>query len=108
MSTPKQRKDFYGRLKNPYYGRPIVIQRETIGSQFIIVVQQTGEAVACVCHSENCWYVYGDQRKLTEYTLQQVEHLLADYWDLADSDNNIFIDDPCGMTYMTQIKTYAQ
>ena len=104
MSTPKQRKEFCEKIRNPYYGRPIVIQRETIGSQFILMVQKTGEAVAFICHSKNCWYVYGDQRKLTEFTLQQVENLLADYWHLADSDNNIFIDDPMGMTYMTMIK----
>jgi len=104
-SRKEQIDDFYGKLKDPYYGRPIVLEKSCVGSQFNVMNTTTNEIITCYCHAENVWNLWGTSRHLekdlTILSHTELELLLGRFWNLAqDGEEHWVIEDPAGCTLM--------
>jgi hypothetical protein len=100
LPNSKEIDEFLGKLKDPDYGKPVVIARDApVSVFFTITVDKTGEMVNFINHTnfkEGEWYVYGNERKPRVMTRKQVESLVLDYIIVAQRQKSqIKLVDPC-------------
>ena len=98
MKNSKAIDEFYGKLKDPYYGRPLYLKPDApVAAVFILTIEKTGEIVNFVKLASDQWAAYGNDRTLRgDYTTKEAETLVMDYVIVAERRNDfINVHDPC-------------
>ena len=88
--------EFYGKLKDPYHGRPIVILPDApIGVTFTISNTKTGEVTNFVKSNDNQWAVYGTDREVRVFDDRKAENLVTDHMIIAARQKgHVIVNDP--------------
>ena len=99
MRNSKAKDEFLGKLKDPDYGKPVILDNSIVSVFFTLQVDKTGEMVNFVNHSnvgEGQWYMYGNIRKPRMITRRQAEAIVLDYIIIAKGQKaQIKLLDPC-------------
>ena len=108
MTDSKAIDEFVGKLKDPYYGRPVILEQPlNIGSAFTVMNTDTNEVIQCHYVAADSYQIWGNSRHLGDSQLEWLSHkdlemLLARFWNMSQAkDVHWKIEDPTGCTLMS-------
>jgi len=81
LTDSKAIDEFYGRLKDPYYDRPVSLTHDApTGAVICLYVEKTGEAMSFIKLGHSEWGAYGTNTEFRgDYSTKQLENLIFDY-----------------------------